>query len=280
MSIFNMRGGIIETTSNREAAMHRFNLLWVVLAAYICLTGTADAQVMDIPTRAGVTQRVLIVAPPQPKAAVILFAGGDGGLQITPQGGIRSLKNNFLIRMRQAFADQGLYVVIIDAPSDRQKSPFLGGVRQTGQHLEDVKATIARIRQQVKLPVWLIGTSRGTQSVGYVATQLTGPEGPDGIVLTSSILTDNRGRAVPKMELGKIKIPVLVVHHQDDGCKLCAFAEMPNLMNGLINSRRKELITITGGQTRGDPCEAMAHHGYNGVEATVVTDIARWITPN
>ena len=260
--------------------MHRFNLLWVVLAAYICLTGTADAQVMDIPTRAGVTQRVLIVAPPQPKAAVILFAGGDGGLQITPQGGIRSLKNNFLIRMRQAFADQGLYVVIIDAPSDRQKSPFLGGVRQTGQHLEDVKATIARIRQQVKLPVWLIGTSRGTQSVGYVATQLTGPEGPDGIVLTSSILTDNRGRAVPKMELGKIKIPVLVVHHQDDGCKLCAFAEMPNLMNGLINSRRKELITITGGQTRGDPCEAMAHHGYNGVEAKVVTDIARWITPN
>jgi hypothetical protein len=55
---------------------------------------------------------------------------------------------------------------------------------------------------------------------------------------------------------------------------------MPNLMNGLSNSRRKELITITGGQTRGDPCEAMAHHGYNGVEAKVVTDIARWITAN
>ncbi len=260
--------------------MHSFKLLWIVLAAYICLGDAANAQVMDIATRPGVTQRVLIVPSPEPKAAMILFAGGNGGLQITPQGSFRYLGGNFLIRMRQAFVDQGLTVVIIDAPSDRQKDPFLGGFRQTPQHLEDMKTVIARIRQQVKLPVWLIGTSRGTQSVGYIATQLTGAEGPDGIVLTSTILTDDSGRAVPKMELSKITIPVLVVHHRDDGCKLCAFSSMPSLMDGLTNAHKKELIAVTGGQNRGDPCEALAYHGFNGIEATVVADIANWIKQN
>jgi hypothetical protein len=257
--------------------MHRFNLLLIGLITYLCMNGMAGAQVMDIPTRPGVTQRVLIIAPPEPKAAAILFAGGNGGLQITPQGAFKYLGGNFLIRMRQAFAEQGLYVVIIDAPSDRQKDPYLGGFRQTPQHLDDVKTTIARIREQVKVPVWLIGTSRGTQSIGYVATHLTGPEGPDGIVLTSTILTDDSGRAVPKMALNKIEIPVLVVHHRDDGCKHCAFSDMPPLLNGLTNSRRKELMAVSGGQTRGDPCEALAYHGFNGIEAQVVGDIARWI---
>jgi hypothetical protein len=260
--------------------MHRFNPLWIVLTACVFWAGMADAQVMNMPTRPGVTQRILIVPSAEPKAVAILFAGGNGGLQITPQGGFKYLGGNFLIRMRQAFAEQGLTVVIVDAPSDRQKDPFLGGFRQTPQHLEDVKAVIAQIRQQLKLPIWLIGTSRGTQSVGYIATQLAGSDGPDGIVLTSTILTDDTGRAVPKMELNKIKVPVLVVHHQDDGCKLCAFANIPSLMNGLTGSRKKDLMTVTGGQNRGDPCEAQAYHGFNGVEAAVVADIARWIVAN
>ena len=43
-------------------------------------------RVVDIPTRPGVTQRILVLGPEKPKAAVILFAGGDGGLRLTPQG--------------------------------------------------------------------------------------------------------------------------------------------------------------------------------------------------
>jgi hypothetical protein len=258
--------------------MYRFILFSAILVASLYFAGATRAQVVDIPTRPGVTQRVFIVAPAEPKAAAILFAGGSGGLQITPQGGFKSLGGNFLIRMRQAFAERGLYVVIVDAPSDRQKDPFLGGFRQTPQHLEDVKSTIAWVREQVKIPIWLIGTSRGTQSVGFVATQLTGPDGPDGIVLTSTILTDDNSRAVPRMLLDRVKIPVLVVHHREDGCKLCLFANMPPLMNGLTNSRRKELMAFSGGQSRGDPCEPASYHGFNGIDAKVVADIAKWIT--
>ena len=45
----------------------------------------AAERVVDIPTRPGVTQRLLILAPQDPKATVILFAGGHGGLQVATE---------------------------------------------------------------------------------------------------------------------------------------------------------------------------------------------------
>ncbi len=128
------------------------------------------------------------------------------------------------------------------------------------------------------MPVWLVGTSRGTQSAAFIATDASPAQGgPDGVVLTATILTDNAGRAVPKMPLEKISVPVLVVHHTLDGCRLCLFADMPPLMDKLAKTPKAELMTFSGGQSRGDPCEAMAYHGFNGIEAEVVGKISSWL---
>jgi pimeloyl-ACP methyl ester carboxylesterase len=239
--------------------------------------GEITSGVIDIPTRAGVTQRVLIVAPPAYKAAVVLFAGGHGGLQITPDGEIGWGKNNFLVRTRQLFADQGLLTLVIDAPSDRQTEPFLDDFRQTEMHVADIKAIIAWIRGKTKVPVWLVGTSRGTESVAYIATEISTPEGPDGIVLTSSVLFDNTMTSVPSLPLEAITIPVLVVHHELDGCKFCPYWHISSLMEKLNHAKRKELLSFTGGQSIGNPCQAMAYHGYNGIENSVVMQISAWI---
>jgi len=170
-----------------------------------------------------------------------------------------------------------LTVVVIDAPSDRQSPPFLSGFRQRPEHAADVKAVIGWLREKAKIPVWLIGTSRGTQSAAYVATELAGPDGPDGLVLTSTILTDKGSRPVPAMPLGKIQVPVLVVHHEQDGCEHCSFSEVPILMGMLGNAPRTQLLSFKGGENRGDPCEAFAYHGFNGLEREVVQQIAAWI---
>jgi dienelactone hydrolase len=240
---------------------------------------TAAPRVVDIPTRTGVSQRFVYLAPAgAPKASVILLAGGHGGLQINEAGNFGWGGGNFLVRTRQQFADAGLAVAVIDAPSDKQSPPHLSGNRQRPEHLTDVLAVIAWLRQQSPVPVWLVGTSRGTQSAAYIATEATPAQGgPDGMVLTSTILTDPKGRAVPQMPLEKLSIPVLVVHHQLDGCKLCAFSDMPVMMEKLARTPKAELISVTGGQSRGDPCEAMAYHGFNGLEADVVGKISRWV---
>ncbi len=254
--------------------LHLVFLLVVTLSAAQAQTA---AKVVDIPTRPGVTQRMLVLSPPHPTAAVVLFAGGHGGLQMSATGALKWGEGNFLVRTRQLFADQGLFVVVIDAPSDRQTPPFLQGFRQTAEHTADIKAVIAWLREAAKVPVWLVGTSRGTQSVGYVTTELSGTEGPDGIVLTSSILSDNKGRPVPAMPLDKVRVPVLVVHHEQDGCSHCAFADVPALMAKLAGVPRSQLLAFKGGQNRGDPCEAFAYHGFNGLEHEVVQQTAAWI---
>ncbi|MDB5869830.1 MAG: hypothetical protein JWP96_2162, partial [Polaromonas sp.] len=133
------------------------------------------------------------------------------------------------------------------------------------------------LRDTAKVPVWLVATSRGTQSAGYAATELTGADGPDGIVLSSTILTDDKGRPVPAMPLGKIRVPVLVVHHEQDGCAHCAFAELPTLMSKLATAPKSQLLSFKGGENRGDPCEAFAYHGFNGLEQDVVQQTAAWI---
>lgn len=236
-------------------------------------------QVVDIPTRPDVTQRFMLIKPERPLAAVILFAGGHGGLQISPQGQIGWGKGNFLVRSRQLFAEQKLVVAVVDAPSDHQGSPYLQNFRQRPEHAADIQAVIAWLRLNTRLPVWLVGTSRGTQSAAYLATQLAGDDGPDGIVLTSTMLSDKPGdRAVPDMPLGKIVIPVLVVHHEQDGCKHCRYALMPQLMNKLTATPRKELLAFKGGEDVGDACQAFAYHGFNGLETEVVSAVAKWIT--
>ena len=257
------------------AAKHRIALF--LLACVAQAHAQPSQRVVDVPTRPGVSQRMLLLEPPAPKAAVILLAGGHGGLQIFPNGSFNWGEGNFLVRTRQLFADQGLLTAVIDAPSDRQRPPYLSGFRQTPEHVADLKAAIAWLRAQAKLPVWLVGTSRGTQSAAFVATQLDRRDGPDGLVLTSTILSDRHERPVPDMALDKLQIPVLVVHHEQDGCKLCAYGDIPALMRELERLPNKQLLSFRGGQSRGDPCQAFACHGYNGLEREVATQIAAWI---
>jgi dienelactone hydrolase len=259
--------------------MRKLKPLFAVALFALLSSGHAQTaqKVVDIPTRPGVTQRMVVLSPPEPKAAVILFAGGHGGLQIFPNGSMKWGEGNFLVRTRQLFANAGLTVAVIDAPSDRQSPPFLSGFRQRPEHAADVKAVIGWLRENANVPVWLIGTSRGTQSAAYVTTELARPDGPDGLVLTSTILTDDKGRPVPAMPLDKIRVPVLVVHHEQDGCALCSFAAVPILMGKLGTAPRTQLLSFKGGENRGDPCEAFAYHGFNGLEREVVQQIAAWI---
>lgn len=256
----------------------------LLLAALLSAVGVQQAaadisqRVVDIPTRPGVTQRFVLLTPPQARAAVILFAGGHGGLQISSDGGFGWGAGNFLVRTREQFARQGLVVAVVDAPSDRQSPPYLRDFRDRAEHVADMKAVISWLRRETGLPVWLIGTSRGTQSAAFVGTVLAGDPGrPDGIVLTSTVLSDPKQRAVLDMPVEKIDVPVLLVHHEDDGCRACPYRDVPGLLKRLTAAPVKELLTMHGGRSVGDPCEARAYHGYNGIEDEVVTEISSWL---
>ena len=256
-----------------------FILGWFLMGLLPVAWSQSAPQVVDIPTRPGVTQRFLYQSPPAPRAAVVLIAGGHGGLQITSAGSFRWGADNFVVRTRDLYVQQGLAFAVVDAPSDRQSKPYLSGYRQTAEHVADIKAVIVWLRAKNPGPVWLVGTSMGTLSTAYVATQLSIKDGgPDGVVLTSSILDGSMGlRPVQAMPLEQITAPVLVVHHEEDGCKYCPFSATGSLMGKLVATPRKALLSFKGGMESGDPCYEWGYHGFNGQEAAVVQGIADWI---
>jgi hypothetical protein len=44
-----------------------------------------------------------------------------------------------------------------------------------------------------------------------------------------------------------------------------------------MKAPRKELVVVGGGTSEGNPCQALAYHGFNGIEAEVVQRIAAWM---
>jgi pimeloyl-ACP methyl ester carboxylesterase len=248
----------------------------------------ADA-VVDLATRPDVTERYLAVTPLKPpKAAVILFPGGQGVLNIPDKPGPTWAQNgNFLVRARGLFRDHGLFVAVLDAPSDRKGSRGLGEFRIAPELAEDIAAVIADVRRRSgNVPVWLVGTSRGTISAANGASRLTPPRGADGLVLTSTATVHGGGlrpapgqfESVYEVDLAAIRLPTLIVSHRNDSCVGSPPGDGIALQRKLTAAPRTEIVFIDGGDPpRSEPCEALAAHGYLGVEAKAVDAIVNWI---
>jgi len=250
-------------------------LLALLLAISANLALAEATSVETLATRPGVTERFLLLKPDQPAiASVILFAGGDGNLRLSDDGRAGSNGNNFLVRTRAAWAAQGFQVAVVDAPSDRaDRGVTAGNFRGSADHAADIAAVIGFLKQQAAVPVWLVGTSRGTTSAAAVGIRLR--DRIDGLVLTSTINHDRGNLA--DLDLARLDKPVLLIQHKQDACPESRLDGLQPVLDKLSAAQPKQLITVDGGNNRGDPCQAMAYHGYNGIEDQVVTQAADWI---
>jgi alpha-beta hydrolase superfamily lysophospholipase len=254
----------------------------VTVLAGLLLAGSAngaepETSVVTVEVRPGVVLRYLQLMPAQPKAAVLLFAGGTGYLNITEHG-IEGGSQNFLVRSRHLFARHGLLVAVVDAPSDHWSDDGMVGWRQSDVHANDIDVVMERIRQTADVPLWLIGTSRGTLSVANAAARLGGRV--DGLVLSASVTQPSSRRPfyLGKQDVAAIRVPTLLVHHRDDECHVTPLHGAENLLQGLNGAQRSELRTYSGGEPAIEGnCDALSAHGYLGIETQVVDDIVDWM---
>ena len=225
---------------------------------------------VSIPTRAGVRQRFLLTKGANAGSrAVILFAGGNGTPITTPQGwGIR-LRGNFLVRSSALFAEAGFITAVVDLPWDRTQGRN-HSFRQSGAHHSDVRAVVDFLADDGVREVFLIGTSRGTLSVSFLASVMTHPR------VAGYVLTGSRRDIVSYA--GEIRGPVLMVHHTNDGCFATQFSDAQNTFNAITNSPRKEFVSVSGGDPpRSRACGALSPHGFLGMERETVGAIVKWL---
>ncbi|MBI3041686.1 MAG: alpha/beta hydrolase [Betaproteobacteria bacterium] len=237
--------------------------------------GAPSAEdIVTLPTRGGVTQSYLLSAPESGKAraVAILFPGGAGKTDLERETARAVLdRGNFLVRSRRLLAAAGVTAAVMDAPSDRPRG-MDDDFRLGGAHAEDVGKVVADLKARFPgLPVFFVGTSRGTVSAASAASRLG--KAVDGVVLTATLFLANRRQpGLSGFDFASIPVPLLFVHHMDDGCVTTPYESAKAL------AARYPLVSVAGGlPPQSQPCEAMSPHGFLGKEAETVDALSKWM---
>ena len=234
-------------------------------------------EIVTLPTRPGVTQSFFIagMGERKPAAVALLYVGGPGVINLRVEGGQPKFGDrNFLPRSRREFIRNGIVPVVLDAPSDHA-AEMSDNFRMSAAHVTDAQAVIVELAKRYPgLPVFLVGTSKGTLSAAYLGRALG--DQVAGVVQTSTLFYLGSGHRAQMRLAGfdwtSIKAPLLFVHHTGDGCGSTPYAEARRL------AERYPLISVSGGRpAESPPCEPLAAHGFYGREAETVDAIAAWI---
>jgi len=231
-------------------------------------------KLVRVATRPGVAVRVLLATPKtDPRGIFVLFPGGDGDL-ISESG---YLPREFGRSSFYLFVEHGFVAAVVDVPSDQHDYGVTDGFRISKEHAEDAGKVIDFLTQRSPKPVFLLGHSRGTQSVAYLAKVLKAQR-IGGIVLAAATTNPRSPFSLDKLPLQDITYPVLFVHHREDSCN--DFQGAVQQQSRLIKSSKVGFIEVVGGGPflTGDPCSGRGTpHGFAGKEREVVNAITDWV---
>jgi len=227
---------------------------------------------IDVPTRPGVTVPVYLLLKNGAAATLALLPGGNGAIGRKDE---EPSSSDFLVRMREEFLRRGFNVAVVGRPTDIADLDL--PKRRGPDHLTDLHRVVERLKADTAVPVWLVGMSRGTVSAAAAAIAF-GSEDLAGIVLVSSITSTAMPYTVPRLRLERVQVPVLLVHHEKDACKIADPDGVDDILLSLTNAPVAKAVLMKGGWGAwGDPCTSSSWHGYSGVEKKAVDLISGWI---
>ncbi len=227
-----------------------------LLVAFItllpCVGGAAiTTNVLDIPTRPGITQRFLYLRPDAPAAIIVVLTGGDGLLNIQNDGAMLGPGATCgpVTRNRQAFASHGYALALVDAASDGN----VWGVA-------DVLEVIRYLQQRDELPVWIVGGSSSAPPTASIAAQA-----PATLRLGMVIFSPDRGDPA---QLALVRRITQVVYHPLDSSQFAS-----SFFNGLTSAPVRQLDRLTGG-TNATNC---GYHLFEGIDGLFVSTVTNFI---
>lgn len=252
----------------------------IVLWFFLLGVGVNAQEIITLQTRPNVTQSYFLTsAPRRTEAIVVLFPGSGGTIRLRSEGGRpRFDGGNFLVRSRTEFIKFGARAVIIDAPSDQQNGWGMSDEFRLGEeHATDIGAVIDDLKRRFSnVPIFLIGTSRGTISAAALGARMK--QSVAGVVLTASMFratarnSKEPGPGLSKFDFATIQPPLLFVHHVSDQCQFTPYGDAARL------SEKYPLISVFGGDPpQSSPCEARSQHGFLGKESETVEQIVNWM---
>lgn len=229
-------------------------LVWVLLAALVLLAppaiGAITSTVVDIQTPRGAIQRILHVRPESPKAIIVWITSGDGHLGIQADGTMLNGSCPTFPRTRLAFAQRGIALALVDAPSDNL-------IRR----LADVSEVIRYVRARDVVPIWLAGGSMSTSATASFATALPASD-PIGAIFHAPYEVSPH--------VGLIQRPTFVIYHAHDPYQVGA-----SFYASLDAAPVKQEEVMYGGNA--DACGLIGYHTFQGLDDQFVAAVAGFI---
>ena len=244
------------------------------LFQFVVLIGTftsfcVSAQVIDIPHKDDAPTRTLLTSTQSAKAVVLLFPGGGGVLRLQDDGS--STNFHTFVRSKDLWAQYGIDVVLVDTPyslgDGRSNS------RSTRDHQQRILNVVQYYREKLNLPVWIFGHSMGTVSV----TEFVNGGKEQEKRLAGVIVAGTYRSAMIDSD---VSIPVLAIHHIDDGCSNTPFSISEKIIKDRPSKSVAQFVSIEGGISEGDVCGSKAHHGFNQKESEFIKVAAQFILKN
>jgi len=223
-------------------------LTMVVVSFLLALSLQPAFAEQAVTISGGALGRALLNKPGKVRAVAILVPGGDGVMNIQPDGSFSKLRGNQLVRSRKSYLGYGVATLTVD------RDVNLG-------------AAIAYARK-LSPRVALVGTSRGTQRV---AQAVAGGARPNSVVLTAGFLDDVRGSVGSPGRLP----PTLVVHHRNDQCRVTPPSAVEPFKQW--GGGRVTVVWMSGGPGGTPYCQARSYHGFQGLDGQVVATVARYV---
>ena len=213
------------------------------------------------------------------RAVLLLLPGGDGRIALDFTGRPTRLPNDFVVRTRRTWHKAGYLTALMDAPSDRQKPPgLLAGYRATKQHaMREIEKTVALLTSTFRVPVFVLGTGRGTVSAANAAQRLRGKLA--GTALVAAISRPNqRGASLRAVGLEAITTPTLFVHHVNDRCRMTPAHAARTAFEAMHRAGLAvRWATVSGGRRGLEPCSGKSHHGLWKAEGQALGHLRSWL---
>lgn len=257
------------------------SLLFLASSAQALRDSLIEVELQRKDAGSPVFQRAILSQPDTVnlQTALLYFRSGHGMAKISSIEDRRRNYSLFIGPLLQNYFQSGIATVVVDCPTDQwgpvgdsnRATSCLDGYRSSTQHADDVRAVIARLRQDHGIRrFFLLGHSKGTISSQWLAVHLG--EEISGSIHSASLSgpdTWGNGESLRNLPLDAIKSPALWLHHLNDACPVTRYADTKRRAG-------ERLTTVRGGSPEGQVC-SLHYHSYQGREAVAAKAIIDWI---
>lgn len=208
------------------------------------------------------------------KALLVFIPGGEGYIGLKPgQTDQRYPFHQMLKRLTNPALTSGKFdVVLLDSPAELSPKQAYPAARAASDHMVRIESVVRFYKEKTGLPVWLMGHSNGAISLTEFVKYL---QKDDKMSLVAGMISS--GSRSETYFRPPMNLPVLVLHHQYDGCShTLATSAIDNFEKvKKFNKANTDLVwLITGEVEPRDPCRS-GFHMYHGAtnEAAQAIDV-------